>query len=75
MQNDSYPYTDSQRTATQSLRMSLDDYNGKTFLNIRVWVLKDGQWVPTKRGINIYPKELEDLEDAIRYAKEDLKIK
>lgn len=72
MQTNSDIYLEIARTPSQKVRISLDDYHGKTFLNIRVWTLKDKEWIPTKRGIHLYSHEILKLEEAIQYAKEDL---
>lgn len=68
------PYVEIERTPTQIVRINLDTFKGRDILNIRVWVLKCGKWIPTKRGINLYPHEIHDLEEAIQYAKEDLEL-
>lgn len=75
-QNDTndIPYVEIERTPTQIVRINLDTFKGRDILNIRVWVLKDGKWIPTKRGINLYPHEIPSLEEAIQYAKEDLEL-
>ncbi|HOJ61681.1 MAG TPA: transcriptional coactivator p15/PC4 family protein [bacterium] len=68
------PYVEIERTPTQIVRINLNTYKGRNILNIRVWVLKDGKWIPTKRGINLYSHEIPALEEAIQYAKEDLEL-
>lgn len=55
-----------ERTPNEIIRVALVEYNRKTVLSIRIWVKKyDETWIPTKRGINLYPHELEDIEQAI----------
>ncbi|MFB3787850.1 MAG: transcriptional coactivator p15/PC4 family protein [bacterium] len=68
------PYVEIERTPTQIVRINLDTFKGRDILNIRVWVLKGGKWIPTKRGINLYPHEIPALEEAIQYEKEDLEL-
>ncbi|MFB3789294.1 MAG: transcriptional coactivator p15/PC4 family protein [bacterium] len=57
------------RGTREQLRMQMISYRGKPGFSIRVWVkTAQGQWIPTKRGINITPDEVFDLIYAAAHA-------
>ena len=47
------------------LRVSLATHRGRTFGDLRLWVLKDGNMIPTPRGVTVDVWQLEELESAI----------
>ena len=50
----------------EEMRVSLDEYNGKPFLSLRVWAIgQDGQWWPTKKGCSVRIHELTDVAGAL----------
>ena len=55
------------RGDSEELRFSWSEYNGRPFLNIRLWNRDvSGQWWPTKdKGIAIRRHELADLAEAV----------
>ena len=55
------------RGDSEELRFSWSEYNGRPFLNIRLWNRDvSGQWWPTKdKGIAIRRHELPDLAEAV----------
>lgn len=58
------------RTETQQIKLSVDEYNGRKIFNIRVWVLNDNEeWIPTRRGIQMYEKEIDQLIESAVSAK------
>jgi hypothetical protein len=59
--------------ATEELRIVLDEYEGHTYLGLRIWVEgKDGQWWPSRRGLTIRPAELVDAIKALVGAAREL---
>jgi len=54
------------RTETEELRVELAEYEGKPFLNLRIWFRStDGAWLPTKKGVTIRMREISDLVAAL----------
>ena len=41
------------------------DFEGRTFLNLRVWYVKEGWWHGTKRGITVPAELRETVQDAL----------
>lgn len=60
---------------TERLEISISEYKGKKYLDLRNFYTTDeGQsWLPTKKGVTIYPDNLELLKDSIEKAMEELK--
>jgi hypothetical protein len=54
----------------EELRLSLDAYEGRPFLNIRIWTRDtDGRgWWPSKRGVTFKLRELADVAEALATA-------
>lgn len=55
------------RSATEQLQISLKEYKGKSYLDMRIFYTTDdgATWLPTKKGITCSPENLELLKDAI----------
>ncbi len=62
------------RTATEEIQVQLSEYKGKKFLDLRIFYTTDGgnTWNPTKKGIAVYPENLDDLKQAIDEAQREL---
>ena len=62
------------RTATEEIRVAISEYKGKKFLDMRVFYTTDGgaSWLPTKKGIAVYPESLEQLQNAVELARKEL---
>ena len=56
-----------QRSATEQMQISINEYKGKSYLDLRIhYTTDDGQtWLPTKKGVTCSPENLEILRDAI----------
>jgi len=54
----------------EELRLSLDAYEGRPFLNLRIWTRDaDGRgWWPSKRGVTFKLRELADVAEALAAA-------
>ena len=54
----------------EELRLSLDAYEGRPFLNVRIWTRDaDGRgWWPSKRGVTFKLRELADVAEALATA-------
>ena len=62
-----------QRTDTEQLQISISEYKGKSYLNMRIFYTTDGgaSWLPTKKGVTFTPDQLDLLEEAIQEARKE----
>jgi len=58
------------RSATERIEVSINEYKGKKYLDLRTFYTTDegASWLPTKKGITVSPDNLELLKDAIEQA-------
>jgi hypothetical protein len=54
-----------QKSQKQQIHVSLATYRGRTFGDLRLYVLKDGDFIPTQKGCTVGVEQLEELEEAI----------
>ena len=61
------------RSATEEIQVQLSEYKGKKYLDLRVFYTTDGgaTWLPTKKGVAIYPENIELLKEAIELAQKE----
>ena len=61
-----------ERSNTEQLQISVSEYKGKSYLNMRIFYTTDeGQtWLPTKKGVTFAPDQLDILSEAIEEAKQ-----
>lgn len=61
------------RTATEEIQIQLSEFKGKKFLDLRIFYTTDGgaTWLPTKKGVAVYPENIEALQSAIELAKKE----
>ncbi len=61
-----------ERTDTEQLQISVSEYRGKSYFNLRIFYTTDGgeTWLPTKKGVTFAPDQLDVLSDAIEEAKQ-----
>lgn len=61
------------RSAAEEIQIQLSEYKGKKFLDLRVYYTTDGgaSWLPTKKGVAIYPENIEALKEAIETAQKE----
>ena len=59
------------RTDTEQLQISVSEYRGKSYFNLRIFYTTDegATWLPTKKGGTFAPEQLDVLEEAIQEAK------
>lgn len=59
------------RTDTEQLQISVSEYKGKSYFNLRIFYTTDEgmTWLPTKKGVTFAPDQLDVLEEAIQEAK------
>ena len=59
-----------QRTDTEQLQISISEYRGKSYFNLRIFYTTDdgATWLPTKKGVTFAPDQLDILSDAIEEA-------
>ena len=57
-----------ERTDTEQLQISISEYKGKSYLNMRIFYTTDdgATWLPTKKGVTFTPEQLDLLEEAIQ---------
>lgn len=62
-----------QRTDTEQLQISVSEYKGKSYFNLRIFYTTDegATWLPTKKGVTFAPDQLDILADAIEEAKKE----
>lgn len=62
------------RTATEEIQIGVNEYKGKKYLDLRIFYTTDGgnSWLPTKKGIAVYPENLDMLKEAIELAQREL---
>ena len=58
------------RTATEQMHISINEYKGKSYLDMRIFYTTDdgATWLPTKKGVTCSPENIEILKDAIEEA-------
>ena len=61
------------RSATEQLQISVSEYRGKSYFNLRIYYTTDdgATWLPTKKGVTFSPEQLDILSDAIEEAKKE----
>lgn len=54
------------KSAKHQIQVSLATYRGRTFGDLRTFVLNPrGDWIPTQRGCTVPLDQLEELEEAV----------
>ena len=58
------------RSATEEVQISINEYRGKKYLDLRVYYTTDDglNWSPTKKGVTFSPDKLNELKDAVEKA-------
>lgn len=58
------------RSATEQLQISINEYKGKSYLDMRIYYTTDDglNWLPTKKGVTVAPENMELLKDAVEEA-------
>ena len=61
------------RSETEQLQISVSEYKGKSYLNMRIFYTTDdgASWIPTKKGVTFTPDQLDLLSEAIEDAKKE----
>lgn len=62
-----------ERTDTEQLQISVSEYKGKSYLNMRIFYTTDegNTWLPTKKGVTFSPEQIDILTEAIEEAKKE----
>jgi len=62
------------RTETERIQISINEYKGKKYLDLRIFYTTDGgdSWLPTKKGISVNAENIELLKDSIEKAMSEL---
>ena len=62
-----------ERSDTEQLQISVSEYKGNSYLNMRIFYTTDGgsTWLPTKKGVTFAPDQLDILSEAIEDARKE----
>ena len=62
-----------ERSDTEQLQISLSEYKGTSYLNMRIFFTNDGgaTWIPTKKGVTFTADQLDMLSEAIEEARKE----
>jgi hypothetical protein len=62
-----------ERSDTEQLQISVSEYKGTSYLNMRIFFTTDGgqTWIPTKKGVTFTPDQLDLLEEAVQEARKE----
>src|SRR4051794_17453199 len=52
----------------EEIRLSIDQCQGRPFIDVRVWFLSNGRWYPSKTSVTIRSHEIEGWQDALTEA-------
>ena len=58
-----------ERGETEVLRVSMEEYKGRKYLDIRIYFENDaGEWKPTKKGVTVQTDRIDDFIELITKA-------
>ncbi len=58
-----------ERGETEVLRVSMEEYKGRKYLDIRIYFADDaGEWKPTKKGVTVQTDRIADFIELINKA-------
>jgi hypothetical protein len=64
---------DIEKTGTEVVRVSTEEFKGRKYLDVRIYFVNDeGEWKPTKKGVTIQPDKVDAFVELITKAKESL---
>lgn len=64
---------DIEKSATEVVRVSAEEFKGRKYLDIRVYFEGDeGEWKPTKKGVTIQPEKVDAFIELVTKAKDSL---
>jgi hypothetical protein len=62
--------TIARKDGAEELRIEAKSYNGYPYFDLRVWFKGDGgEWRPTKTGVTIKPREIDEVISALTKAR------
>lgn len=62
-----------QKNATEKIRVSISEYKGHKFIDVRVYFEDDsGEWKPTKKGITVSKDNVDKLVELLNEGKKKL---
>lgn len=59
-----------ERNPDEKIIADISEFKGRYLIDIRTFYQADGEWRPTKKGINIPVEKLPELENAVAKIKE-----
>lgn len=62
------------RSATEELQVAVKEYKSKRYLDLRIFYTTDAgeTWLPTKKGVTVSPDSLEEFQQAVAEAANEL---
>jgi hypothetical protein len=63
---------DIEKSATEVVRVSAEEFKGRKYLDIRVYFEDEGEWKPTKKGVTIQPDKVDAFIELVTRAKDSL---
>lgn len=58
-----------QKNNTERLRVSVSEYRGRTFVDLRVWYVgEDGSYRPSSKGVTIRPAQVAEIVQGLMLA-------
>lgn len=61
-----------QKTDSIQVRIEISEFKGNKFINLREWFLKDGEYLPTKKGIAITQEIVDNVIEGLQKLKSKL---
>ena len=60
------------KSGREVIRTQLTRFHGQRRLDIRTWVFKDGDYIPTEKGVNLRIDQVDSLKRAIDKAAKEV---
>ncbi len=68
---DRMPIMDIARSDSERLRVTVSQYRGRTFIDLRVWYSAEGgEYKPSGKGVTIRPNQVPEILQGLRLAAE-----
>lgn len=57
------------RSDSERLRVTVDEYRGRTLIDLRIWYCTEsGEWKPGRAGVSLRPEQVSEVLQALRLA-------
>ncbi|MBW5285308.1 transcriptional coactivator p15/PC4 family protein [Burkholderia gladioli] len=62
-------FLDLRRSDSERLRVTVDEYRGRTLIDLRIWYCTEsGEWKPGRAGVSLRPEQASEVMQALRLA-------